>query len=122
MTKISYVLIVFPLLLCAALAQTGNDASPATDVRLSTQQPEEPTPVATDFFGAALSGHWTFTTELNLEQEYDDNVFSSGILPLSDNISRLNARFTAAVQKKRLRMQVHYYPNYVFYSKYSDRN
>src|SRR5437667_7612205 len=104
MNKTSYVLIAFSLLLSAAWAQTGNDSVAAAEARVSTQKPEEPAPVATDFFGAALSGHWTFISELNLEQEYDDNVFSSGIVPLSDNISRLNARFTAAVQKKRLRM------------------
>jgi hypothetical protein len=91
------------------------DATVKTDKNASSHAPS-------DFFGASIGGHWVFTAEFGFNQEYDDNVFSSPSIRLSDNVSRITARFSAAVQKKRLRMQVHYYPDYASYSKYSDRN
>jgi hypothetical protein len=101
-------------------AQTTTAPNPAADVKVSNDKDGTQTPK--DFFGQTIAGHWAFSSEFGFSQEYDDNVFSSPFLRLSDNVSRINARFSAAVQKKRLRMQVHYYPDYVTYSKYSDRN
>jgi hypothetical protein len=89
--------------------------------QLSDQKPA-PTQNSKTFFGESFAGHWTLDAETNVSQEYDDNVFSSNLIRLSDNATRFSMRMSAAVQKKRLRVQIHYFPNYVLYAKYSDRN
>ena len=111
------------MLLIASASLWAQNGTPTADVQANaddqkTEQPESPR----TFFGQTFAGHWAFTTEFSYGQEYDDNVFSSSLIRLSDNVSRISARFTAAVQKKHLRVQFHYYPDYVSYLKYSDRN
>lgn len=116
---------IFLLALCGALtatAQTTGDTSVPKDASLTTKQPDNTSNPARSFFGESLAGHWTFSADTSFDQEYDDNVFNTGLLRLSDNVSRISARFTMAVQKKRLRVQFHYFPDYVAYAKYSDRN
>lgn len=112
-------------IILASIYSLAQSSGPPTlpEAQVSTEQQktsaEDP---ARNFFGQTFAGHWAFTTEFGYDQEYDDNIFSSDLLRLSDNVSRFSARFTAAVQKKRLRMQVHYFPDYASYAKYSDRN
>ncbi len=114
-------------LVCMAVFCSGclwaQDSTPSADTQLSADsQKSEREASPRTFFGQPFAGHWTFTSEFSYGQEYDDNVFDSSQVRLSDNVSRISARFTAAVQKKHLRMQVHYYPDYVVYKKYSDRD
>ena len=109
------------LAMTGALSAQAAPQNPSADPSLSTDKTAA-SHTPTDFFGQAIAGHWVFSAEFGFSQEYDDNVFTSPTLRLSDNVSRVTARFSAAVQKKRLRMQVHYYPDYVSYAKYSDRN
>jgi hypothetical protein len=97
--------------------------APSADAQVSTdKKADEPVMPRGDFFGQALSGHWVFTTEFNFSQEYDDNIFAQPTIRFGDNVSRIAARFSGGVQKKRLRAQFHYYPNYVKYAKYADRD
>ncbi len=114
-------------LICMAVLCSGclwaQDSTPSADAQLSADsQKSEREASPRTFFGQPFAGHWTFTSEFSYGQEYDDNVFSSSQIRLSDLVSRISARFTAAVQKKHLRMQIHYYPDYVVYKKYSDRD
>src|SRR4051812_45780717 len=106
---------------CVMTAQSAPPAAGA-DAKVNTDNNREASQSSNDFFGQTIAGHWVFTSELGYSQEYDDNVFASPFTRLSDNVSRFNGRFSMAVQKKRARIQVHYYPDYVVYSKYSDRN
>src|ERR1041385_7495920 len=81
----------------AVSAQSTPQASSA-DVSVKTDK-NAPSHAPTDFFGQSIAGHWVFTAEFGFNQEYDDNVFSSPSLRLSDTVSRITARFSAAVQR-----------------------
>jgi hypothetical protein len=115
-------LVLLAALTVAIAASAQSNASPAAGADATLTKKDGGGQAAADFFGQTIAGHWVFSSEFGFTQEYDDNIFSSPFIRLSDNISRINGRFSATVQKKRLRMQVHYYPDYVSYSKYSDRN
>src|SRR5438067_460147 len=121
MSKLTILLFAFCVTCAFAVAQNGGAATADAQVSADQKSGDSPMPKG-DFFGQALSGHWIFTTEFNFNQEYDDNIFSQPVTRFSDNVSRIAARFSGGVQKKRLRVQLHYYPNYVKYAKYADRD
>src|SRR5947209_19369122 len=73
-------------------------------------------------FGEALKGHWNLTAEATVGQQYDDNVFPSTALRLSDNVSDFSFRISAGIHKKRLVFQAHYLPEYMLHAKYSGIN
>src|SRR5438105_895057 len=98
--------VLFASLFMMALPMAAQDEGKAgADLQASTEKKAESPESHGDFFGQALAGHWAFTTELSVGQEYDDNVFSSSFSRLSDNLTRFSGRFSVAVQKKRLRAQ-----------------
>ena len=124
MKAIVKILVMFGLLgaFSSACAQNPGTASAELQASTDDKSGDQTAKPNNDFFGQALSGHWSFTTELDFNQEYDDNIFSQPTIRLGDSVSRIGGRVSGGVQKKRLRAQFHYYPNYVKYAKYSDRD
>jgi hypothetical protein len=73
-------------------------------------------------FGESMASRFTIATNAGFQEEYDDNVFSSGTLRVSDWVSRFNGRITATMLRKHSRFELHYLPGYVLYNEFSGRN
>src|SRR4051812_20343206 len=87
------------LALSGGVSAQAAPQTPSTDATVSTQK-NAASHTPADFFGQTIAGHWVFSAEFGFNQEYNDNVFSSPSIRLSDTVSRITARFSAAVQKK----------------------
>lgn len=122
MKKVYSILTYVAVVTLATMMMAQTSVTP-TDAQVKSDSPDIASkPAPHTFFGQTFAGHWAFSADANYDQEYDDNIFSSGLVRLSDNVSRFSVRFSAAVQKKKLRMQLHYVPDYAVYSKYPQRN
>lgn len=73
-------------------------------------------------FGESMASRFTIVTAASAQGEYDDNIFSSGSLRMSDWVTRLSGRITATLQRKHSLFELHYLPGYTLYSEFSDRN
>jgi hypothetical protein len=109
-----------PLLMFAQGSSKGS--SEKASAKLSTEKGAGSLQAAKTIFGEPFKGHWSFSAQTSASAEYDDNVFSSDTNRQGDIASRFSIRLSAAVQKKKLKFEAHYLPNYVLYRRYSDRN
>ncbi len=73
-------------------------------------------------FGDAMSGHLNFSGHADVRYEHDDNVLASSLFRLSDNITNISGRLSAAVQRKKLQFQIHYAPSFRIYADLDGRN
>jgi hypothetical protein len=86
----------------------------------------EPGPETTEeprsIFGESMASRFTIVTSATAKADYDDNVFSSGVLRVSDWVSHFSGRITGTMQRKHSLFEVHYLPGYTVYHEFSERN
>jgi hypothetical protein len=119
---VSAAAIVFIATSVLGFAQDSTGGPQATAQVSTANDPASAAQKAKTFFGEPFRGRWSFTAVTSADAEYDDNILSSDANRVSDITSRFSLRVSAAVQKKRLKFQAHYFPNYVLYRRFSDRN
>lgn len=106
---------------CAQQEPTPSDTQNPPDVNAQAG-PEETAPEPRSIFGESMASRFTIVTSANVAADYDDNVFSSGILRKTDWVSHFSGRITATLQRKHSMFELHYLPGYSLYNEFSSRN
>lgn len=106
---------------CAQQDPKPDDTQNPSDVNAQAG-PAETAPEPRSIFGESMASRFTIVTSASAQADYDDNVFSSNTLRVSDWVSRFSGRITATLQRKHSMFQLHYLPGYVLYNEFSRRN
>jgi hypothetical protein len=114
-------LALFTGIACAQQEPKPDEKQNPADVN-AQPGPSETAPEPRSIFGESMASRFTIATSANFQEQYDDNVFSSGAVRVTDWVSRFDGRITATMLRKHGQFQLHYLPGYVLYKVFSNQN
>ncbi|MCU1286119.1 MAG: hypothetical protein JWO13_2469 [Acidobacteriales bacterium] len=100
--------------------ESGSGQTPGS-AQVSTSDAGATSPIK-NLFGENFMGRWNYSADVGASQEFNDNIFSTAAVRSSDTLSRFSLRLSASMQTRNFRFEAHYFPNYVMYNRYSDKN